>query len=173
VLDDCLSSDLAVLRKRWGLGARHALFPRILAFGAPLHPSSAAGCQFPDATPVCKDDCKPFRPRSGARPGVTTMGFWVRLLSPEFSHLPVRSFQTRMDDSEKRVHPRQFRKVGIGPLVTIVGPAPRVLSLTPQVTFPSQADDFVFEASRRFEFYCNSAVTASLPTPSCRSLNSR
>jgi len=173
VIDDCLSSGLAVLRKRWGLGARHALFPRTLTFGAPPHPSSAAGCQFPDATPVCMDDCKPLGPRSGARPDVTTMGFWVRLLSPEFPHLPARSFQTRLDDSEKRVHPRQFRKVGIGPLVTIVGPAPRVLSLTPQVTFPSLADDFVFEASRQFESYCVSAVIASLPAPSCSSLNSR
>jgi hypothetical protein len=54
--------------RRWGVGVRHALFPRLLTFGAQLHPSSVAGCQFPDAAPVCMDDCSPFRPRSGAGP---------------------------------------------------------------------------------------------------------
>ena len=48
------------------MGTRHVLFPRPLTFGAQFHPSSVAGCQFPDATLVCMNACNPFRPRSGA-----------------------------------------------------------------------------------------------------------
>jgi hypothetical protein len=36
------------------VGARHALFPRSTDIGRPRHPSSAIGCQFPDAAPACE-----------------------------------------------------------------------------------------------------------------------
>jgi hypothetical protein len=52
-----------------GVGARHALFPRTLAFGAQSHPLGwFPGCQFPDAALNCTDICRPFRLRSGAGP---------------------------------------------------------------------------------------------------------
>jgi len=50
------------------VGTRHVLFPRLLTFGAQLHPSSAAGCQFPDAVLVCMTIANHLGPHSGARP---------------------------------------------------------------------------------------------------------
>jgi hypothetical protein len=47
------------------------------------------------------------------------------------------------------MHPVHFRKVGIAPVrPAIVGLAPRVLPLTPQVAFSSRSDDTLFDASR-------------------------
>lgn len=70
------------LSKRWGLGARHALFPRTLTFGAQLHPSSVAGCQFPDAALVCFERLHSVSVPQRNRPAVSPPACRVRLLSP-------------------------------------------------------------------------------------------
>jgi hypothetical protein len=67
-----------------GVGVRHTLFPRTLAFGAQAHPLGCVpGCQFPDAALVCSDECRPFRLRSGAGPCSVSRSraCWARLLS--------------------------------------------------------------------------------------------
>jgi hypothetical protein len=56
------------------VGARHALFPRLLALGAQLHPSSVVGCQFPDAAPVAWTNACRFGPAAEPVRGVATTG---------------------------------------------------------------------------------------------------
>jgi len=78
------------------VGVRHALFPRSLTFGAQLHPSSVVGCQFPDATSCCNGQYA-IRSDLVAKPAydVAITGIRVRLLSPEFTYLPVGILRTR------------------------------------------------------------------------------
>jgi len=60
-------------RDKWGMGARHTLFPGP-ALGAPLR-----GCRLPDAILHGK---RSFRPRSRAVQRLATAEFQVRLFSP-------------------------------------------------------------------------------------------
>jgi hypothetical protein len=117
------------------VGARHALFPRTLTFGAQLHPSSFVGCQFPDAAPVAWTTA--IRSSPAARPtGVSPPPECrVRLLSPVAAHLPVSDPGPGWNATETV---RAFLSAGgRHPLHSewIVGLPPRVLSLTPQVVF--------------------------------------
>jgi len=75
------------------------------------------------------------------------------------------------------VHLRHFRKVGIASFASFDAPnksaaivclAPRVLSLTPQVTFSFSAGRPRFRCLPPFGSYCVSAVIAGLPAPSHR-----
>jgi hypothetical protein len=135
------------------VGVRHALFPRSLTFGAQPHPSSVVGCQFPDAALVCMDDCKPFRLRSGAGPRCRHRGRSGETSQLGFPHTcRCTSAEPGPDASEnKRIRSTSAGSASDHP-VPIVCPAPRVLPLTPQVAFLSQADDPVFGASRHSDF---------------------
>jgi hypothetical protein len=154
------------------VGVRHALFPRLLTFGAQLHPSSAAGCQFPDAALVCMDDCRPFRPRSGAglrchhrglsgetsQPGLHAP---AGALPPDPVRMPLRTAASApLPQGRHRTCP-----------VAIVGLAPRVLPLTPRVAFSFSAGRPPVGDLPQFGSYCVSAVTpASRHFPSDRAL---
>ena len=161
-------------RKRWGMGVRHALFPRLLTFGAQLHPSSVAGCQFPDAALALHGRLHAVF-GSAAEPvdGVTTAGLSgetsqpgprtpAGVLIPDPVRIPLGQAASAPQTAGSASHL----------LVSIVCPAPRVLSLSPQVAsyFPAGRPVF-FTASRLFGSYCNSAVTAGLPAPLLGLLN--
>jgi len=74
----------------------------------------------------------------------------VRLLSPEAHTLASVLLPDPVRMNLRTSASKPIRKVGITTEAMIVGPAPRVLSLTPQVAFPSQADASVFGVSRWF-----------------------
>jgi hypothetical protein len=131
------------------VGVRHALFPRVLTFGAQLHPSSFTGCQLPDAAPVCMDDCKPLRPRSGAGPGVATDG-----VSGEASQPGIRVPAGALPPDPART---PLRRAASGPLPQGRHRAVRLRSLalrhgscllSLKLRSRSQADGLVFETSR-------------------------
>jgi hypothetical protein len=136
----------------WGVGVRHALFPRSLAFGAQLHPSSDAGCQFPDAAPVCMDECRPFRPRSGAGPRC-----FHRRPSGEASQPGIRTPAGALPPDPARI---LLRSLASGPSAQGRHRTFRSRSLALRygscllpllLPFLSQADDSVFGASRGSE----------------------
>jgi hypothetical protein len=133
------------------LGTRHVLFPRPLTFGAQFHPSSVAGCQFPDATLVCMNNCNPFRPRSGAgqqcfhrrlsgetsQPGIHTLASALR---PD----PV---QMRLRTSASSPLPQGRHRTAIRWSRSLASRHGSCL-LSLKLRFPSQLDDSIFSASR-------------------------
>jgi hypothetical protein len=155
------------------VGVRHALFPRSLAFGAQLHPSSVVGCQFPDAAPVCMDNCKPFRPRNGAGPGVATDGIRVRLLSPGF-HAPAGALPPDpvRNASENVASDPLLRKVGIGPFGLDRLPCATGLASYPSSCLPISRGRPRFRRLPLLGSYCASSVIAGHPAPSNRSTQS-
>jgi hypothetical protein len=151
------------------VGTRHVLFPRSLAFGAQRPPSRVAGCQFPDAALVCMNDCNPFRPRSGT--GLRCHHRWP---SGETSQLGSRTPAGVFHSNPVRM---PLRIAATDPLpqgrhrclsAAIVGLAPRVLSLIPQVTFSFSGGRPCFQGLPQFGSYCGFAVIAGRPAPSNR-----
>ena len=134
--------------RRWGLGVRHALFPRTLTFGAQLHPSSIAGCQFPDATLVCMDDCNPLRLRSGTGLRCHHRGHLGEASQPGLHTLagvlPPNPAWTLLSFSASSPLPQGRHPALAGSLALRHGSC----LLTLLLHFPSQAGDPVFGASR-------------------------
>ena len=98
------------------------------------------------------DMCRPFRPRSGAchrcfhlRPSGEASQPGLHAPAGTLPPNPVRILLRfgRIRSILPQGRHRAFRS-------SVVGPAPRVLSLTPQAAFPSQSDDTLFGASRWF-----------------------
>jgi hypothetical protein len=122
------------------VGARHALFPRSTDIGRPMHPSSAIGCQFPDAAPACEGR---FACVSGsaAEPadGVATTGFSGETSWPGSPTPAGARFPDPLDGAAAGSGFAFLLFSGVG-IVAEHGPrslAPegRVLSLTPHVAF--------------------------------------
>jgi hypothetical protein len=133
------------------VGVRHALFPRTLTFGAQCHPSSDSGCQLPDAASACMNDCRSVTaPAAEPAFGVSTSGLSGEASQPGL-HAPAGTLPP--DPARKALRfgcfrstlpqgrHRAFRS-------SVVGLAPRVLPLIPQVAFSSRSDDAHFDASR-------------------------
>ena len=129
------------------MGVRHTLFPHSLAFGAQLHPSSVAGCQFPDAASawartqpaVSGSAAKPAAtqvlPRHGRLYRVRLLGRISQCACRRTAARPGRPRGCRLFLSAPR--PLSARSAPGRSLLSdrAVGLAPRVLPLTPQVAF--------------------------------------
>jgi len=134
-------------REKGGVGVRHTLFPHSLAFGAQLHPSSVAGCQFPDAASAWART-QPAVSGSAAEPAATQVLprhgrlYRVRLLG-RISHCACRRTAARPGRPRgcrlflSAPRPLSARSAPGRSLLSdrAVGLAPRVLPLTPQVAF--------------------------------------
>jgi hypothetical protein len=138
------------------VGVRHALFPRSLII---WRPTSPVECRWLSASRRCaglqgrlQAVTAPQRSRSPVSPQMT---FWMRLLSPEFTHMQRASTGPGSDASENGC----IRSTSAGSAsdhsVSIVGPAPRVLSLTPQVAFTFSIGRSRFRHLPHFGSYCD------------------
>jgi hypothetical protein len=114
-----------------------------------------------------------FGPAAEPAVGVTTVGFWVRLLGPECARLPACFSRTRSDFSEMKCVLTISARSASRLLITIVCPAPRVLSLTPQVAFRSRSDDPVFGASRSSDLIASPRSSPAIQRLLIGSLNPR
>jgi hypothetical protein len=150
------------------VGTRHVLFPRSLTFGAQLHPSSAAGCQFPDAALVCMDDCKSVPTPQRSRPSVSPPSALLGETSQPGVHtLASVLLWTRSDASERSASEpfpqgrhRDCRSRSF---------APRHGScLLPLKLLYALIGRPRFRDLPWFGSYCDSAVIAGLPAPSNR-----
>jgi hypothetical protein len=130
-------------------------------------PASPVECRWLSVSRRCAGPARTIANRFGpaAEPAV---GVATADLSGETSQLAVHTPAGALPPNPARTH---LRTSASGPLpqgrhrilsVTIVGLAPRVLSLTPQVVFSTQPDDAVFDASRHSDFI---ALPRSSPFP--------
>jgi len=111
-----------------------------------------------------------FGPAAEPASNVSTADVRVRLLSPEFTHLPVRFARTRFRCVWERVHLRHFRKVGTGLLFAGHGRWPRATGL---VSYPSSCVFLLswttpFSVPPAVRILLVTAVIAGLPAPSYR-----
>jgi hypothetical protein len=130
-------------------------------------PASPVECRWLSVSRRCAGLHGRLQIRSGsaAEPAcdVATAGFRVRLLSPEFTHFagalhpdPVRMLlRTAASDPLPQGRHRTCS-------VTIVGLAPRVLSLNPQVAFSLSDGRPPFRGLPQFGSYCASAVMPAI-----------
>ena len=151
----CLVSPSCQIAPEKGgnVGARHALFSRMLAFGAQFHPSSGLGCQLPDATLALQGRllglfdsvAEPARVSPHGRLGETS---WPGNRVPAGSLIP--------DQDRKPLRCRSFLSLTQGRHPTLaesfaLGDGSCLLTL--KLSFFSQADGL--PASRCIEAYCH------------------
>jgi hypothetical protein len=126
--------------KRWGLGARHALFPRSLAFGAPSFTRRVLlAVSFPTLRWSARTIAIPSGSAAEPASGVATSGLLGETSQPGLhtlaSVLRPDPVQMLLRTSASSPFPQGRHRTAASSFITIVGLAPRVLSLTPQVTF--------------------------------------
>ncbi len=129
-------------KERRGVGARHALFPRLTDIGRPMSPVECHRLPVPRRRALpAKDDSPAFPAPRRSRPTVSPPpASRVRLLGPTPARLPTLRFPDPWTAAPLRTVPPSIWLVRGRHLsrarLAVVGLERRVLSLTPHVAFP-------------------------------------